>query len=524
MPRIDAIALCCALGDLDQTFHALRAGRGSAAGPLPRGLRATLLTLARTALRGSSADLLLLATTKAECDRWCAGLVRDEPGYAGGPGRLAQEIGTALGMPAYAVSAACASSPVACGIAGRALNHGRHERILVLAGDQIGSFIRDGFTALKALDPRGARPFDRDRAGLALGETAGAVLLSRATTPGLHLQGWGASLDANHLTGPSRDGSGLERAVRQALRRAGDPQLGLVIGHGTGTRYNDDSESQAYARTSSAPVVAYKGLLGHSLGACGLSELALATRIVQSGIVPGTTGLSVQGCVGAITVLPPGEHPFSPAPILCANAGFGGINGVLILGDRPALAAAPRSCRRVARCWLDAQGWRTDVGGAGAGQAEGAWRERGDDGQPKLPAPEVIGRVDPHWGRMDLACRALVAVASRLGALPGGCGIVLVTDAGCAASDRRFERERLTQGADPQRFAYTLPTTPIGEASIRLRLQGPSFALLGASDDQARACAADLLRDGATATLVARVEADGTLLAWAELWRPEDDR
>ena len=522
MPRIDAIALSCALGDLDATFSALRAGRASAAGPLPRPLRETLRDLARTVLAGSTADLLLLATTKAESDRWCAALVRDEPGYAGGPGRLAQELGAQLGMPAFAVSAACASAPIACGIAGRALNHGRVERILVLAGDQIGAFVRDGFTALKALDARGAKPFDRDRAGLALGETAGAVLLSRATGPGLHLQGWGASLDANHLTGPSRDGSGLERAVRQARARAGEPTLGLIIGHGTGTRYNDDSESQAYARTSTAPVVGYKGLLGHSLGACGLSELALATCIMGSGIVPGTTGLEVQGCVGAITVLPPGDHALRSGPILCANAGFGGINGALILGHQPALVAAPRAGRVVARCRLDAQGWTAQGGAADLSPSAGAWLERGEDGQPRLPAREVIGRIDPHWGRMDLACRALVAVASRLGELPTGCAIVLVTEAGCAASDRRFERERLLHGADPQRFAYTLPTTPIGEASIRLRLQGQGFALLGASDAQARACGGDLLREGAPAVLVARVEADGRLTAWAELWRPED--
>jgi 3-oxoacyl-(acyl-carrier-protein) synthase len=77
-------------------------------------------------------------------------------------------------------------------------------------------------------------------------------------------------MDANHLTGPSRDGSGLAWPAPAPLERAQADAPALIIAHGTGTRYNDDSESLAYATPCpGVPLTALKGLIGHSLGACG---------------------------------------------------------------------------------------------------------------------------------------------------------------------------------------------------------------------------------------------------------------
>jgi hypothetical protein len=120
---------------------------------------------------------------------------------------------------------------------------------------------------------------------------------------------------------------------------------------------------------------------------------------------------------------------------------------------------------------------------------------------------------------MDLPCRALTALTCAAGELPEGTAVVLLTDTGSAASDRAFEAARRLGQEDPQRFAYTLPTTAIGEASIRRRLRGTGFALMGAADGEGRACAAGLLAEGAPAVLLARVEADTPPhTAWAEVW------
>ena len=521
MPSICAVALATPAGGLERTVDALLAAEPPVAAPLAGRLDERLLRLARDALAGRRPDLVLLATTKAETARWCDSLIAGPGRYAGGPGDLAARLGAgALGAPCFAVSAACASSPVACAIAARALAHGRARSVLVLAGDEVGPFISDGFAALGAIDPQGCRPFDRSRAGLALGETSAALLLSAAPADGPGLSGWGGSLDANHLTGPTRDGSGLERALSAALH--GQAQPALVIGHGTGTRYNDDSESLAYARAApGVPVVGLKGYLGHSLGACGLAELAIATALLTRGEAPGTVGLREQGCAGAIRVLPPGRHALAAPRILLANAGFGGMNGARCWCPPPPPGPSRPGWRaRRARAWRGASTPMRTAGAPATARA-GSGGRAARMGLPVLGAEEIIGRIDMQWGRMDLACRATIALGMRVGPLPEHAAVVFTSARGCAESDRAFERGRRARACDPQQFAYTLPTAPVGEASIRLRLRGPGCALLGANEEQARAVAWDLMADGCPGALIVRMEADDGLDCWAEAWLPE---
>ena len=229
-------------------------------------------------------------------------------------------------------------------------------------------------------------------------------------------------------------------------------------------------------------------------------------------------GLTRQGSAGSIRVLPPGPHAIAAGPILGANAGFGGLNGAVVVGDRPAPVRPRGGIRLASRIELGPQGWSR--GRSGATIETIAWPEPGEGERlPKLSAKEILGRIDATWGRMDLACRALVTLGHLLAPLPENCAVVLVSSSGCAATDRAYEIQRRATGADPQRFPYTLPTTAIGEASIRLKLRGPGLSLHGADDAQARAVVEDLLGDGAEGVLFARIETDGDRhLAQAELW------
>jgi hypothetical protein len=125
---------------------------------------------------------------------------------------------------------------------------------------------------------------------------------------------------------------------------------------------------------------------------------------------------------------------------------------------------------------------------------------------------------------MDLACRALVALGHLLGPLPPTCGVILATTRGSAASDRCHETARRAGAIDPQRFPYTLPTAPIGEARIRLGLRGTGIAVLGGDDTLLRALAGDLLADGCPAVLVAWIDCDAPPHhARAELWSAGTD-
>ena len=543
MPLLTAFALETPCGDAAATLAALATSAGkpgildASADLLGRLIRLGGEAVAQAISRhgGGRPDLVLLASTKGDLPHWCGHLV-DGTVDDGSPAVLALALGRHFGVEALAVSAACATSPLACGIAARALGSGRARRVLVLAGERLHPFVRDGFAALRALAADHCRPYDASRDGLLLGETATAVVFDAddgAVADGLHLTGWGAAMDANHATGPARDGAGLARAGAAALacavRSAPDHAAPVaIIGHGTGTRFNDDSESMAWAKLCpGTPVIGWKGMLGHSLGACGLSELALAAQGLSEQRIPGTPGFSRLGCAGSITVAGPGWHalprgPSGTGPVLLANAGFGGLNAALVLDGRRARPGIHggrgpvRGATLHARLECDRSQWRQVVG-AGAGSS-GFWRESDDGDLPRLGAAEILGKNAANWGRLDLASRALVALCVIAG-VPAGAGLVLVTDAGCTASDRDYEFRRRATGADPQRFPFTLPTAPVGEASIRCGLTGPGFALPGASDAQARTVALELLADGGiSAIALARIEADGDLRGWLELW------
>jgi 3-oxoacyl-[acyl-carrier-protein] synthase II len=442
------------------------------------------------------------------------------PSGTGGPAWLAAQVGQSLGCPGFTVSGACASGPLASGVAARGILAGRWRRVVVIGADRIDDFISEGFASLRAIDPQHCRPFDAQRAGLRLGELVAAVVLEPANTGvGPFLQGWAGGMDANHLTGPTRDGSGLARTLRSALQRADVATPALVIAHGTGTRYNDDSESLAYAAVCpNTPVTAFKGLLGHSLGACGVAELALATRIHQRGRTPGCANLQQPGSAGAITLLTPGTHPLANGALLLANAGFGGINGALVVGAVPPTTPRPITPRRLATARLNAHGWQRER--ADGVVEEGTWSEPGEgDTLPRLTARCVLGRVEATWGRMDLPCRALVALGHLLAPFPVDSAILLATARGSASSDRLHDQSVVAGAVDPQRFPYTLPTTPIGEASIRLGIRGPGLSIHGADDALVRALASDLLADGVPSVLIAWIEADQSPhTARAEWW------
>jgi 3-oxoacyl-[acyl-carrier-protein] synthase II len=258
---------------------------------------------------------------------------------------LAAEYGA--GGPVQCVSLACVSGLVAIQQGAKLIQRGTADAVFVVGVDHLSAFVVAGFSALKALDPKGCRPFDRDRAGLSPGEAGAALVLVRASLasglaaqsprrPLITVRGWGSTNDANHLTGPSRDGAGLAAAIRVALNSADlrPDQIDYVNAHGTGTPYNDAMETLALTAVFGAqgpPLSGSKGMLGHTLGAAGVLETILCVLAMRENVLPGTPGLGVP-TDGAPASLLRDPHPaVSPRHILKLNTGFGGVNGALVL-------------------------------------------------------------------------------------------------------------------------------------------------------------------------------------------------
>jgi 3-oxoacyl-(acyl-carrier-protein) synthase len=292
---------------------------------------------------------LVLATTKANIEalerfsigRDCSEIARR---HLQGD-LLAQDLAAEHGAegPVQCVSNACVSGLIAIQQGARLIQRGDADAVLVIGVDHLSAFVMAGFSALKALDPAGCRPFDRDRCGLSPGEAGAAVVLARESliqksipSP-IRIVGWGSSNDANHITGPSRDGAGLAQAIRTALDSAtlDPPEIDYINAHGTGTPFNDAMESAALRKMfgdACPPVSGSKGMLGHTLGAAGVIETILCVMAMQECWLPGTPGLKNSAEGTPKNLLHEGRAASRLNYVLKMNTGFGGINGVIILG------------------------------------------------------------------------------------------------------------------------------------------------------------------------------------------------
>lgn len=292
--------------------------------------------------------LPILATTTGEIDLLERHVFTGKPKKDSScPGHLLDKIRDLTGAsdPGLVISAACSSATVAIAQAAAMISSGERDSVLVIACDSVSEFIFAGFSTIMALDKDIARPFDKDRDGLTIGEAAGYVLLMSAEAvaklkmPALaKVSGWGMSNDANHMTGPSRDGSGLAFAVIKALDFAGisPKDVGSICAHGTGTLYNDSMEMKAFKNvfsgTGPVPIYSVKGGTGHTMAAAGLVEACVATKSLNEKIVPNTVNLRVtdpeaDGWVSNKSC------SLEQGAVLSTNSGFGGINAVIALCD-----------------------------------------------------------------------------------------------------------------------------------------------------------------------------------------------
>ena len=81
------------------------------------------------------------------------------------------------------------------------------------------------------------------------------------------------------------------------------------------------------------PLTAVKGVLGHTLGASGLVELAIAQEMLRRQQVPPIAGLTQSDYAGINPVFQ--KSLWTPQPIhtvLKTASGFGGVNAAVIVG------------------------------------------------------------------------------------------------------------------------------------------------------------------------------------------------
>ena len=242
-----------------------------------------------------------------------------------------------LDGPAYTISTACSSSARAIISGQRLIAAGLADVALVGGADSLSRMPVNGFDSLASLSEQRCAPFSRDRDGISIGEGAALMLLTREPQP-LALLGVGESSDAWHMSAPHPEGEGAQRAMQMALQSANlsAQAVGYINLHGTATPLNDQIESNVVHRLfgDRVPSSSTKHLTGHTLGAAGVIEAALAALILRDGLLLPAQDFST---TTQDSSLPPCGLLLKPQPlqkpVIASNSfAFGGNNSCLILG------------------------------------------------------------------------------------------------------------------------------------------------------------------------------------------------
>ncbi len=258
--------------------------------------------------------------------------------------------GTVLHVSAGSVSATCAIGEgyqkISAGIAD-----------LVVAGGAecpLHPDIVSNFRAAGVITEDACRPFDARRSGTVLGEGAGVLVLEasesarhRGATALGKITGYGFATESYSMILPEPDGSGVARAVKQALTTAADNFDGWIKAHGTGTQANDAAECRGLAsvfgeRLEEIPLTSLKPMLGHCLGASGAVEGVASLLALSEGLIPPTLGLEELD-----PDLPPCRIPREPeksdsSAVLVLSESFGGRCAALVIENGTGASASQR--------------------------------------------------------------------------------------------------------------------------------------------------------------------------------------
>jgi 3-oxoacyl-[acyl-carrier-protein] synthase I len=245
--------------------------------------------------------------------------------------------------PSFTTTTACASAASALASAARLIGAGLCDAVAVVCTDAMCLTTYHGFRSLGVMDREVCRPFDRRRAGMNLGEGAAAVVVVRPELAelgsGLYLAGFGASADAYHMTTPDPEGRGAQLAMRGALDRAGiaPADVGYINLHGTGTPYNDLSESRAVLQLfgEATPCSSTKAYTGHLLGAAAGIEAAISLSALRRQRLPRNLNFEQPDPEIPLNVIREDQSAPGIRYALSNSFAFGGVNVSLLFEARP---------------------------------------------------------------------------------------------------------------------------------------------------------------------------------------------
>ncbi len=210
--------------------------------------------------------------------------------------------------PIIASCTACVSGSQGIGFGYESIKSGRAS-IMLSGGAEEMHFMHAGiFDIMRATSTNyndkpdlTPRPFDKDRDGLVVGEGGACLVLEeyehakkRGAQIYAEVAGYGTNCDGTHMTNP--DDKGMAGAMERAIKDSGmsPDDIMHVNAHATATEAGDIAESKATCSIfgDRVPVSAYKGYMGHTLGACGGIESIITILMMRKGLIPPTRNLA----------------------------------------------------------------------------------------------------------------------------------------------------------------------------------------------------------------------------------------
>jgi len=251
-----------------------------------------------------------------------------------------------LGGPRVVLSLSCASGTAAIGYGAGLIGNGYVDAMIVGGYDALSRFAWSGLSALRTMTTDEIRPFDNGRAGTIFSEGAGALVLEslgsarrRGATVHAEILGYDTGNNAHHMTAPAKRGAGSARVMAGALRVAGlaPAEVDHVNTHGTGTKYNDLTETEAIKdvfgeHAHAMPITSIKSMTGHMMGAAGAAEAVASILSLRDGIVPPTINYRDPDPECDLDVVTNSKREVSLRTVLTNSAGIGGCNAAAVFG------------------------------------------------------------------------------------------------------------------------------------------------------------------------------------------------
>ena len=260
----------------------------------------------------------------------------------------ADRIASGLGLsgPKTTFMTACSAGATALGYARDLILSGQAAIMLAGGVEPMCRITYAAFNALKSVDPDVCRPFDKNRAGLSLGEAAAIMVLEpldAAINRGARIYGeilgYGITCDSFHMTAPDEKASGAVRSMQAALKDSGLAivDIDYINAHGTATPVNDITETKAIKevfgkRAYLIPVSSTKSMHAHTLGASGALEGIVSMLALQHGFVPPTINYQDSDPQCDLDYVTSGSRKANLRTVLSNSFAFGGNNTTVIFG------------------------------------------------------------------------------------------------------------------------------------------------------------------------------------------------